>query len=95
VLGRLPEDCPESDEGGEFSGAFDKFLSEHGIEHVVRDQRHLNALAVVDSLIGRVRRAMAREMVESGSESWVGAFRKACDAMNRRPLDHLLGRSAC
>jgi hypothetical protein len=58
---------------------------------VVRDQRHLNALAVVDSMIGRVRRAMAREMVESGSESWVGAFRKAVDAMNRRPLDHLLG----
>jgi hypothetical protein len=93
VLGGFPKTL-YSDEGGEFSGAFDAFARAHDIQRVIRDQRHTNALAVVDSLIGRVRRAMAREMVESGSESWVGAFRKACDAMNRRPLDHLLGREA-
>ena len=34
---------------------------------------------------------MARSMVEKGTESWVGAFREAQDALNRRPLDHLLG----
>jgi hypothetical protein len=90
VLGGFPKTL-YSDEGGEFAGAFDALAREHGVQRVIRDPRHTNALAVVDSLIGRVRRAMAREMVESGSESWVGAFRKACDAMNRRPLDHLLG----
>ena len=88
VLGGFPK-VLETDEGGEFH--FPKLLAEHGTVHVQRDPRHTNGLAVVDSTIGRLRRAIAREQVESGTDNWTRPFRQVQDALNRRPLAHLLG----
>jgi hypothetical protein len=90
VLGGPPK-VLETDEGGEFHGPVQGYLNEHGVTHIQETHGTQTRWPWSIPLIGRVRRAMAREMVETGSESWVAAFRKAQDAMNRRPLDHLLG----
>ena len=90
ILGGFPKTL-QTDDGPEYQGAFDKLLAEHGTLRIIKDQRHTNGLALVDSAIARVRRAIAQEQIESGTESWVGAFREAQAALNARPLDYLLG----
>ena len=58
---------------------------------MIVDRRHRNGLAVVDSVISRIRRSIRAELLESGRESWVDAMVSAVDSLNRRPLDYLLG----
>jgi hypothetical protein len=89
-LGGKPHSI-ETDVGGEFGGAFDKFLESEGVLHIVRDVRHINALGVVESAISRIRRALRAELLETGRQSWVDAMVSAVEALNRRPLDYLMG----
>jgi hypothetical protein len=58
---------------------------------VQKDPRHKDAIAVVDAAIARIKQAVAQELVETGSESWIDALPRAIGALNTRPSVHLLG----
>lgn len=81
----------DTDVGGEFEGIFEKRLRDLHIIHVQKDPRHKDAIAVVDAAIARIKQAVAQELVETGSESWIDALPRAIGALNTRPSAHLLG----
>ena len=50
----------DTDVGGEFGGVFGAALNAEGIVHIQRDPRHKDSLAVVDSVIARLKQAMGK-----------------------------------
>ena len=83
----------DTDVGAEFDGAFERLLRTNTIVHVVKDPRHKDALAVVDSAIARIKEAIGKELNETGSESWAAALPRAVEALNARRNYHLMGSS--
>jgi hypothetical protein len=81
----------DTDVGGEFEGVFETRLKALKIIHVQKDPRHKDAIAVVDAAISRIKQAIAQELIETESESWVDALQRAIRALNNRPSEHLLG----
>ena len=81
-------DC---DDGAEFKGAFAARMDEHHIQEVLKDPRQRNALAVVDSAIRNLKVAIARALIETGSDDWAAELPHAVGALNRLPKDSLLG----
>ena len=55
------------------------------------DKRQINGQGIVDSAISRLRRALRAELLETGRENWVDGMVSAVQALNKRPLDYLLG----
>ena len=92
TLGGVPKTL-ETDNGGEFGGSFGALLSTLHILHVIKDPRHLNGLAIVDSAINIIRRIIGKELVDTKGESWVERLKGAVEALNARPLGHLYGAS--
>jgi len=83
----------DTDVGAEFEGAFDALARRNDVMHIVKDPRHKDALAVVDSAIARLKETIGKELNETGGESWVDALSRAVAALNVRPNSHLLGSS--
>ena len=75
--------------GGDCGGVFGAALNAEGIVHVQRDTRHKDALAMVESVIVRLKQAMGKDMSETGSERWVDALPRAVSALNSRPHPHV------
>lgn len=97
VDGDMPSGEPltvDTDIGGEFEGAFDTLMHRLRILHMTKDPRQKDALAVVDSAIARLKDAISKELVDTGSESWVEALPRAVQALNARRNPNLLGSSA-
>ena len=69
-----------TDAGAEFKGVFSQMLEQEGIGQ--RFKEATNSLGVVDAAIGSLKVTIAKEMVDTGSESWVKALRLAVKAHN-------------
>lgn len=95
ILSELPADTRprilDTDIGPEFLGVFTDHLRRNGTLHIQRDPRQKDAIAVVDSAIGRLKQAIAKELTDTGGERWVDALPRAVDALNDRPHPHLFG----
>ena len=88
--GRTPAEV-DSDGGAEFSGLFDSLLREKGIAHRVKSTKQLNALAVVDATIKKIKDSLKQEMAERGTGTWLKYLAGAVKAANNNSHDHLLG----
>ena len=88
--GRTPAEV-DSDGGAEFSGLFDSLLREKGIAHRVKSTKQLNALAVVDATIKKLKDTLKQEMAERGTGTWLKYLTGAVKAANNNSHDHLLG----
>ncbi len=88
--GRTPAEV-DSDGGAEFSGLFDSLLREKGIAHRVKGTKQLNALAVVDATIKKLKDTLKQEMAERGTGTWLKYLTGAVKAANNNSHDHLLG----
>ncbi|OYV35046.1 MAG: hypothetical protein B7Z80_19535 [Rhodospirillales bacterium 20-64-7] len=92
VLGGLPK-VVETDAGAEFKGVFEIFCRSRDILLVTRDVDHRNGLAVVDSAIARLRRAIGKAQIENDESGWVQPLQNAATALNKRPQRQLFGNS--
>ena len=95
ILSELPPGTQprilDTDVGAEFLGVFGEHLRRTGVIHIQKDPRQKDAIAVVDSAIGRLKQAIAKELADTGGERWVDALPRAVDALNDRPHPHLYG----
>ena len=66
-------------------------MKNENIEHTIVDKRRRSGLAVMGSVISRIRRSIRAELLEAGRENWVDAMTSATEALNHCPLDYLLG----
>jgi hypothetical protein len=81
----------DSDGGAEFSGIFDKFLLDKGIAHRMKNPKQVNALAIVDSTIKKLKDTMKQEMAEAGTGIWLSSLSGAVKAANGNSNDYLMG----
>ena len=90
ATGRKPSEV-DSDGGLEFGPAFTSFLEQKKIAHVTRTPYHVNALAVVDAVIKRLKETLLQELAEDGSQNWVQFLPGALKAYNSNSHEHLMG----
>jgi len=88
--GRKPAEV-DSDGGAEFTGAFDALLEEKGIAHRTKNPKQINAIAVVDSAIKKLKDTIRQEMAEEGTGNWSKFIPNAAKAANNSSHDHLMG----
>ena len=69
-----------TDTGAEFKGPFSEMLEKQGISQ--RFKESINSLAVVDGAIRTIKIMIAKEMVDTESESWAKAVPLAVKAYN-------------
>ena len=65
----------DTDVAAEFLGVFGKHLRRTGILHIQKDPRQKDAIAVVDSAIGRLKQAIAKELADPGLAASAGSTR--------------------
>jgi hypothetical protein len=78
-----------TDSGGEFKGAFEKYLETEGTAHLIKEQ--INHLAVVDASIKSLKDIMKKDLTETRSENWTKALGKAAAAINSNSHSGILG----
>ena len=81
----------DSDGGQEFGAAFTEFLEGKGIAHRTKQSGHVNALAVVDAVIKRLKETLRQDLAEAASQNWVKFLPRAVKAYNANSHDHLMG----
>ena len=65
-------------------------LEQQGVAHRVKRQEHTNALAVVDTVIGRLKETLRQDMVEGETQNWVKFLPRAVRAYNTNSHGHLM-----
>ena len=88
--GRKPAEV-DSDGGQEFGAAFTEFLEGKGIAHRTKQPGHINALAVVDAVIKRLKETLRQELADAGSQNWAKFLPQATKAYNENSHEHLMG----
>jgi hypothetical protein len=81
----------DSDGGAEFKGPFEGLLDDKGIAHRTKNTKQLNALAVVDAAIKKLKDTLKQEMTEGGTGTWLKYLTGAVKAVNNNSHDHLMG----
>ena len=76
---RIPREV-STDAGAEFKGIFSQMLEKAGIGQ--RFKESINSLAVVDAAIKNLKEMIAKEMVDTSSDSWSKALPAAVKAKN-------------
>ena len=61
-----------TDSGAEFKGVFSEMLAKQGVAQRFKEQ--VNSLGVVDAAIRTLKEGIAKEMLETGSDSWSKAL---------------------
>ena len=69
--GALPVEL-STDSGAEFKGVFSEMLAKQGVAQRFKEQTNL--LGVVDAAIRTLKEGIAKEMLETGSDSWSKAL---------------------
>jgi len=64
--GRKPAEV-DSDGGAEFTGLFDALLEEKGIAHRTKNPKQINAIAVVDGVVKKLKDTIRQEMAKEGT----------------------------
>ena len=88
--GRKPAEV-DSDNGLEFGASFTEFLESKQIAHRTKQPGHVNALAVVDVVIKRLKETLRQELADAGSQSWMTYLPRAVQAYNSVSHEHLMG----
>ena len=88
LVNKLPEikgGVLSSDCGTEFTNRdFQKALGSFDIAHKVEGNGEVNAIAVLDSAIGQVRRDVKARLIDSREKTWSALLGAAITAHNRR-----------
>ena len=69
-----------TDSGAEFKGPFSELLESQGISQEFKEAQ--NSMAIVDAAIRTIKTSIAKEMVETESDSWAKALPLAVKAYN-------------
>ena len=93
---RLPEGV-DSDEGPEFSGAFEAYLLENHIAHRKKSPHDVNSIATVDRKIGQIKKAISGAMMEEEMSKvnldWVELMPDIVKGLNEAPTEALRGKA--
>ena len=81
----------DSDNGQEFGAAFSDFAEGKQIAHRTKQTGHVNALAVVDAVIKRLKETIRQELADDESQNWAKFLPQAVKAYNETAHDHLMG----
>ncbi len=81
----------DSDNGQEFGAAFTEFLEARKIAHRTKQPGHVNALAVADAVIKRIKETLRQDLADAGTQNWVKFLSRAVKAYNDNAHEHLLG----
>jgi hypothetical protein len=82
--GRTPMRC-DTDGGPEFvSASFKALMTQHNIEHIVKDPEDLNAIATIDAAIASLKRAIKRRREQHGG-TWLDHLDAAVKGYNSTP----------
>ena len=88
--GRTPENLV-TDKGGEFEAGFRSFAEERGIK--VRVKSSMRHISTLDSAIGSLKRAMARDARRAKTDDWAERLDKVTDGQNKLPKEVLDGKA--
>ena len=79
-----------SDLGPEFQGAFKQMLQAKGIEVYTKRKEDINAIATIDTAIGQLKKALARDTRKVGTDDWASRLEKVTQGQNNNPIDDYL-----
>ena len=79
-----------SDQGAEFGPPFAKVLKDEGIESYQKRPEDKNAIATIDTAIGNLKKAMARDARKNHTNDWADRLRKVTAGQNNLPNDSYL-----
>ena len=74
-----------SDLGSEFSNQFRKLLETKGIDPRQKDKDDINAIATIDTAIGNLKKALARDTRKAGTNDWASRLQKVTKGQNALP----------
>ena len=83
----------DTDDDAAFSGPFDEYLNEHGIEHSIGDKRDKNARGTLDAAIRAFKVALTRLQVAERTRDWASLVRELAHAFNTLEHKALNGRN--
>jgi hypothetical protein len=72
----------DTDQGGEFSGPFEKFLKQEGIVHRYKDKRMQNTLSIMDRAIQTVKVKLFKMMEKRNTKKWQPFLKQVQDGYN-------------
>ena len=78
------------DLGPEFTGAFKSFIEGQGIEFSQKRKEDINAIATIDTAIGQLKKALARDTRKVGTDDWASRLQKVTQGQNNNPIDEYL-----
>jgi len=83
-----------SDLGAEFGTPFKRLLESKGIESYQKQKADINAIATIDTAIGNLKKAMARDARKNQTNDWADRLQKVTAGQNELPNDEYLEGSA-
>jgi hypothetical protein len=83
-----------SDLGAEFGVPFKRLLVSNGIESYQKQKEDINAIATIDTAIGNLKKAMARDARKNQTNDWAERLQKVTNGQNALPNDEYLEGSA-
>jgi len=79
-----------SDLGPEFLGPFKEMLDANGIISFTKRPEDKNAIATIDSAIGKLKKALVRDTRKLGTNDWSSRLQKVTAVENNSPIDEYL-----
>ena len=78
------------DLGPEFTGPFQQFIEGQGIKFSQKRKEDINAIATIDTAIGQLKKALARDIRKVGTDDWASRLQKVTQGQNNNPIDEYL-----
>ena len=79
-----------SDGGAEFGEIFQKVLSANNIMYTQKDKTDINAIATIDTAIGNLKKALARDTRKQQTNNWASRLQKVTLGQNNLPNEEYL-----
>ena len=80
----------QSDGGAEFGGPFQALLAANNIMYTQKDKADINAIATLDSAIGHLKKALARDTRKQNTNNWASRLQQVTQGQNKLPNEEYL-----
>ena len=79
-----------TDAGAEWSGPFQQLLQSKGIAYQQKQKGDINAIATIDTAIGNLKKALARDTRKLNTNDWASRLQKVTNGQNNIPNEDYL-----
>ena len=79
-----------SDKGAEFGEPFQVVLAANDIMYTQKQKEDINAIATLDTAIGNLKKALARDARKQGTNNWASRLQKVTKGQNNLPNEDYL-----